>query len=138
MTEPIHDDESGFVGRALSVSLTVNDLERSLSFYRDAIGFSVRQTFEREGQLMAVSLIAGEVRILLTRDDGAQGLDRAKGVGFSFQITTEQNIDDLAKRIQSRGVILDDEPKDYRWGQRAFRLHDPDGFKMTISSIVET
>jgi uncharacterized glyoxalase superfamily protein PhnB len=139
MTEDINQNnvESAFVGRALSVSLTVSDLDRSLTWYRDVIGFSVRRTFEREGKLMAVSLIAGEVRILLSQDDGAHGLDRTRGAGFSVQITTEQNIDDLADRIKSRGTILDDEPRDLRWGQRAFRLRDPDGFKLTISSVVD-
>jgi uncharacterized glyoxalase superfamily protein PhnB len=86
---------------------------------------------------MAVSLVAGEARILLSRDDGAQGLDRTRGAGFSIQITTEQNIDDLADRIKDRGTTLDDEPRDFRWGQRAFRLRDPDGFKLTISSVVD-
>jgi uncharacterized glyoxalase superfamily protein PhnB len=139
MTEDVHQNnvESAFVGRALSVSLTVTDLERSLTWYRDVIGFSVRRTFEREGKLMAISLVAGEVRILLSQDDGAHGLDRARGAGFSIQITTEQNIDDLADRIKNRGATLDDEPRDLRWGQRAFRLRDPDGFKLTISSVVD-
>jgi uncharacterized glyoxalase superfamily protein PhnB len=139
MTEDINQNnvESAFVGRALSVSLTVSDLDRSLTWYRDVIGFSVRRTFEREGKLMAVSLVAGEVRILLSQDDGAHGVDRTRGAGFSVQITTEQNIDDLADRIKSRGTILDDEPRDLRWGQRAFRLRDPDGFKLTISSVVD-
>lgn len=139
MTEDVDQNhaESAFVGRALSVSLTVTDLARSLAWYRDVIGFSVRQTFEREGKLMAVSLVAGEARILLSQDDGAHGLDRTRGAGFSIQITTEQSIDDLADRIKSRGAILDDEPRDFRWGQRAFRLRDPDGFKLTISSVVD-
>jgi uncharacterized glyoxalase superfamily protein PhnB len=129
--------ENAFVGRVLSVSLTVTDLERSLAWYRDVIGFAVRKTFEREGKLMAVSLIADEVGILLTQDDGAQGSDRTRGAGFSIQITTEQSIDDLADRIKSRGATLDEEPRDFRWGQRAFRLRDPDGFKLTISSVVD-
>jgi uncharacterized glyoxalase superfamily protein PhnB len=139
MTEDVHKNnaESAFLGHALSVSLTVTDLERSLAWYRDVIGFSVRRTFEREGKLMAVSLMAGEARILLSRDDGAQGLDRTRGAGFSIQITTEQNIDALADRIKDRGTTLDDEPRDFRWGQRAFRLRDPDGFKLTISSVVD-
>ena len=102
------------MGRALSVSLTVTDLDRSRTWYRDVIGFSVRRTFEREGKLMAVSLVAGEVRILLSQGDGARGSDRTRGAGFSIQITTEQNIDDLADRIKSRGTTLDDEPRDLR------------------------
>ena len=32
------------------------------------------------------------------------------------------------------GGILDSEPADMPWGARIFRLKDPDGFKLTISS----
>jgi uncharacterized glyoxalase superfamily protein PhnB len=73
------------------------------------------------------------VPILLTQDDGAKGLDRIKGEGISLQLTTAQNIDELARRIQERGGKLDSEPAD-AWGARVFRLRDPDGFKLVISS----
>jgi uncharacterized glyoxalase superfamily protein PhnB len=122
-----------FRGRALSASLTVKDLEKSLVWYRDVLGFTVDQKYEREGKLRAVSLKAGAVRILIGQDDGAKGLDRVKGEGFSLQITTVQNVDDVAARIKERGGTLESEPAD-AWGARVFRLRDPDGFKLVISS----
>ena len=126
--------DSQLHGINLAASLTVNDLETSLAWYRDIAGFAVNQKHEREGKLMAVSLQAGDVRLLITQDDGAKGWDRAKGEGFSLQITTTQNIDDLAQRIRDAGGTLDTDPVDTPWGVRIFRLHDPDGFKFAISS----
>ena len=123
-----------FQGRTLSASLTVKDLEKSLAWYRDVMGFSVDQKHEREGKLMAVSLKAGDVRILISQDNGAKGWDRIKGEGFSLQITTDQNVDALAGRIKGHGVNLETEPIDTPWGARLFRLRDPDGFKFAISS----
>ena len=120
-------------GRALSASLTANDIQASLAWYRDVVGFTVDRNFEREGKLFAVRLTAGEVRILLTQDDGKRG-DRVKGEGFSLMITTAQNIDALAAAIKQRGATLDSEPETNRFGIRAFRLRDPDGFRLTISS----
>ena len=73
-------------GDSLEASLTVQNLERSAMWYGDILGFNEDRRFQREGKLIAVSLKAGAVRILLTQDDGAKGLDRAKGVGFSLQI----------------------------------------------------
>jgi uncharacterized glyoxalase superfamily protein PhnB len=119
---------------ALSASLTVNDLQKSLAWYRDVVGFTVDQQFEREGKLMAVALKAGAGGIVLGQDDGAKGWDRAKGEGFSLQVTTTQNIDELAKQIKARGGTLELEPTDMHWGARVFRLKDPDGFKLAISS----
>ena len=121
-------------GLALSASLTVADLERSVAWYRDVLGFAIDQNHERNGRRIAVSLRAGEVRLLLGQDDGSRGTDRAKGEGFSLQITTDQNVDDVAKRITDDGVSLDLEPADTPWGTRAFRFRDPDGFKFTIST----
>jgi len=122
-----------FNATTLSASLTVNDLEKSLAWYRDVLGFAVTREFERDGKLFAVSLRAGVVPFLITRDDGGKGWDRSKGEGISLRLTTDQNIDELAKRIQAHGGTLDSPPAD-AWGARVFRLRDPDGFKLVISS----
>jgi len=122
-----------FEASTLAASLTVRDLQKSLTWYRDVMGFVVDREYEREGKLRAVALQAGAVRILIGQDDGAKGLDRIKGEGFSLQFTTAQNVDEIAKRIKALGGTLDSEPADV-WGARAFRLRDPDGFKLTISS----
>lgn len=119
---------------SLSASLTVKDLQKSLAWYRDVVGFAVDQEHEREGKLRAVALKAGAVRILIGQDDGAKGWDRVKGQGFSLQITTTQNVDEIAKRIKELGGKLESEPADMPWGARVFRLQDPDGFKLVISS----
>jgi uncharacterized glyoxalase superfamily protein PhnB len=119
---------------SLNVAFTVNDIDRSLAWYTDVLGFAIDQRHEREGKLVAVSLKAGAIRILLGRDDGAKGWDRVKGVGFSVQFATPQNIDELAQRIKAAGATLHTEPETAPWGARLFRLKDPDGFLLVISS----
>jgi uncharacterized glyoxalase superfamily protein PhnB len=123
-------------GRSLWASLTVNDLQKSLAWYRDVVGFTVHQEHEREGKLVAVALKAGDVRILIGQDNGAKGWDRAKGEGFSLQLITTQDVDEIAARIKERGGTLESEPADMPWGARVFRVQDPDGFKLAISSQV--
>jgi uncharacterized glyoxalase superfamily protein PhnB len=124
-----------FRGRELSASLTVNDLKKSLAWYEGVMGFTVDQRHERDGALRAVSLKAGDVRLLLGQDDGAKGWDRQKGQGFSLRITTVQDIDAFAALVKRRGGVLESEPVDTPWGDRIFRLKDPDGFLFTISSV---
>lgn len=118
----------------LSASLTVKDLEKSLAWYRDVIGFTLDRRHERDGKLTGVSLKAGLVRILLNQDDGARGAERTKGEGFSLQITTSQSVDAIANRIKAAGGTLASEPADMPWGVRAFRVVDPDGFRLAFSS----
>ena len=86
------------VARSLEASLTVRDLSTSVEWYRGVLGFTVAREYRREERLVAVALESGGVELLLVQDDGAKGSDRAKGEGFSLQITTVQDIDELAAR----------------------------------------
>jgi uncharacterized glyoxalase superfamily protein PhnB len=121
------------VAQSLDASLTVAEVRRSAEWYRDVLGFAIDREFERDGRLFAASLRAGTIRILLTQEDGAKGLDRVKGAGFSLQITTAHDIDALASNAKRAGAVLDSEPAD-AWGVRVFRLRDPDGFRLVFSS----
>lgn len=119
---------------ALTASLTVKDLRKSWAWYQDVVGFTLDRTIERDGTLRAVALRAGDVRLLLNQDDGAKGWDRVKGVGFSLQLVTQQSVDAVAAHIKAKGGTLLTEPADQPWGARVFRVEDPDGFKLTIST----
>ena len=117
-----------------SPSFTVNDLQRSLAFYTDVLGFAVDERWERDGKLMGVSLQAGDVTWMIGQDDWQKGRDRKKGEGFRLYCTTKQNVDALAAKIKAKGGKLDSEPADQPWGSRDFSLTDPDGFKITIGA----
>ncbi len=128
-------EPESFRARALSASLTVNDIQKSLAWYRDVLRFTVDRVHERDGKVRAASLKAGAVQILLGQDDGAKGWDRRKGEGSSLRLTTVQDIDRLAAGIKERGGVLESEPADTPWGSRVFRVRDPDGFLLVISTV---
>jgi lactoylglutathione lyase len=118
---------------SVSPSLTVGDIQKSLEWYRDVLGFGVEERWEQDGKLAGVLVRAGEVQFMLGQDDWKKGRDRKKGEGFRLYCETKQDVDALARKIKARGVTLDQEPHDEPWGTRAFSLTDPDGFKMTIA-----
>ena len=120
--------------RSASPSFTVDDLQKSLAFYRDVLGFTEKDRFERDGALHGVELVAGSVSVFLSQDDWQKGHDRVKGQGFRIYCDTAQDIDALARRIQERAGALAEEPKDQPWGGRDFAVADPDGFKITIAT----
>lgn len=120
--------------RSISPAITVNDLQKSIAWYRDVVGFVVGEQWERDGQLRGVELRAGATRLMLGQDDWAKGKDRRKGLGLRLHLATAQDIDELAATIKERGGTLATEPTDMPWGTRAFDLVDPDGFALTISS----
>ncbi len=120
--------------RSLSPALTVDDVEASLAWYRDVIGFHVQETWEHEGEVGGAALIAGLGPLFLVQDDFAKGRDRVKGVGVRIHMTTAHNVDELAAAIEERGGTLDSPPEETPWGARAFSLVDPDGYNITIAS----
>lgn len=118
--------------RSVAPSFTVNDLGKSLAFYRDVLGFVVTDRWERDGKLAGVEIVAGSVTFMLGQDDWKKGRDRVKGEGFRVYCTTVQDVDALAQRIKARGGTLAQEPTDQPWGMRDFAVVDPDGYKITI------
>ena len=120
----------------LGVSITCKDLESSIRFYRDGIGFAVQQTFEREGKVVGAIVAAGDCRFVLNQDDGKLGWDRIKGQGFFLQINVAgaADVDAAAARIQAAGGELLNQPEDRPWGVRMFQFRDLDGFKLGVST----
>ncbi len=117
-----------------SPSFTVNDIDKSLSWYRDVLGFKVDETWKDDGKVVGASVRAGDVSFFIGQDDWKKGRDRNKGEGFRMFCMTKKNVDALAERILAKGGKLDHGPQDESWGVRDISLTDPDGFKITIAA----
>ncbi|MBI3792393.1 MAG: VOC family protein [Gemmatimonadetes bacterium] len=120
----------------LGCSITCKDIQASITFYSDAIGFAVAQTFENDGKVAGAVVSAGQIHIVLNQDDGKLGWDRIKGQGFYLQLNVAglADVDAAAKRIKAAGGTLIDEPADRPWGVRMFQFRDLDGFKLGVST----
>jgi uncharacterized glyoxalase superfamily protein PhnB len=127
---------TGLALGSVAPSFTVADLDKSLAFYRDVLGFVVKDRWEHEGKLMGVEMRAGRVTVMLGQDDWQKGRDRVKGEGFRLYCETAQDVDRLAAQIETRGGRLAQAPRDESWGARAFAVEDPDGYKITISRML--
>lgn len=124
--------------RSAMPGLTVNDLEHSVAWYRDILGFVVKEEHRHDDKLLGASMQAGVVDFMLGQDDFAKGEDREKGVGFRMYCETEQDIDEVAADIKARGGVLLSEPTDQPWGYRDFAVEDPDGYKISIAKRLES
>ena len=119
--------------RAFTPGFTVNDIARSVAWYRDVLGFIVADEWRDKGVLRGAEMKAGAVTLFLGQDDWKKGTDRSKGAGFRLYCTTAQDVDRLAALVKSRGGVLAHEPQTQPWGERDFGLVDPDGFNITIT-----
>lgn len=118
--------------RNVTPSFTATDLQRSIAFYRDVLGFVVGEEWREDGALQGCEIHAGAVTFMLGQDDFAKGKDRTKGLGTRVWCSTAQDLDRLAAEIKARGGVLDQEPQLMPWGDRVFMISDPDGFKLTF------
>jgi uncharacterized glyoxalase superfamily protein PhnB len=120
----------------LGCSITCKDLDASLRFYRDGIGFAVGQTYERDGKVVAAVVTSGNCAIVLNQDDGKLGWDRIKGQGFYLQINVAApaDVDAAAERVAAAGGEILSPPADRAWGVRMFQVRDIDGFKLGVST----
>jgi lactoylglutathione lyase len=130
-TERRQQDPQSLRLRRLTPTVTVDDIDRSMRFYVDGLGFTVKERDENEGKLIGAMLVAGSVELGIGQDDWAKGRDRKKGVGFRLYAETTQDLEAIASRARKQGIQIDG-PKDSSWGARIVTFTDPDGFTLTI------
>ncbi len=116
--------------RAVMPMLLVTDLERSLGWYRDVLGFVVAEELRQDRRLMAVQLKAGKVQFLLEQDP-APNPDVPRGQGIRLYCATRQDVNRLAAAIQQRGGKVREAPDDAHGG-RDFAIEDPDGYLISF------
>ncbi len=131
-TQPQRQKPESLRLRSMAASFTVHDLDKSVAWYRDVLGFVVGERWEDEGKVRGIQMKAGSCDIMLGQDDFAKGRDRTKGDGFRLWVATVQDIIAVAERVKAKGWTLDREPSETPWGDWAFALTDPDGFKITV------
>jgi catechol 2,3-dioxygenase-like lactoylglutathione lyase family enzyme len=117
--------------RSIQPTFTVNDIQRSLAWYRDGLGFFVAERWEDNGVLKGAMLKAGACQFGLSQDDFSKGREREKGVGFRLWCDTAQSVDTIAVRLRVFGGTIVEGPGD-KWDSYSFTAQDPDGFKITI------
>src|SRR3989449_4453291 len=89
--------------RSVAASFTVNDLPKSIAWYRDVLGFTLGERWEAAGQLRGIPLKAGGCGIMLNQDDFSKGRDRRKGEGCRVWVSTVQDITAIAARVRATG-----------------------------------
>lgn len=104
--------------------LEVNDLEESLAFYVDRLGFEPREKNPESEPPMA-TLRAGRLRVMLAQVP-IQMVRRGRGVHFFF---TVPDVDQYYSTLLSRGLEVEP-PADEGWGGRFVTLEDPDRYRL--------
>jgi uncharacterized protein len=122
--------------RITMLTIGVDDLERSLVFYRDGLGFPTKGIIGREFEHGAVAffdLESGLKLALWSRDDLAHdtGLPRMPGssteLSIGHNVRSEQEVDAVMKQAQDAGAAIVKPAGKTFWGGYAGCFADPDG-----------
>jgi len=118
--------------------LTVNDVDESVAFYKDKLGFNHDMTMAPEDKSIFAIVRMGELAVFgLGTDAAAPKPPFAPGVQFMIYLPDGMSIDSYYADLKAKGVKLDDEVTDTYWGDRAFSLHDIDGYWLTFTVTVK-
>jgi len=112
----------------VSRHLSVADLERSVAFYRDVLGFTVRRIPPGDGVPAAAEAVSGPARIQLGTEPEAYdstGQRRPRGVAILFFETDD--VEGLRAGIATRGGAPSHLEKANWIKMRLFEIRDPDG-----------
>ncbi|WP_203993657.1 VOC family protein [Sphaerisporangium rufum] len=121
--------------------ITVNDLDASLAFYRDALGLEIRNDVA-SGEFRWVTLggtTQPDVEIVLSEPhagrsqadgDALQEL-LTKGV-LSMAMFAADDVDATFERVRASGAEVLQEPIDQPWGPRDCAFRDPSGNMVRI------
>ncbi len=120
------------MGPMIMPVLAVRDLESSLPFYRDQLGFQVPMVMPDAAGAprFAVAQWGEGVSVGLS----AQETEGAKGTGVIFMVYVPDGteIDAYYVEVQERGVAIHEEISDSYWGDRCFSVIDPDGYVLML------
>jgi lactoylglutathione lyase len=116
--------------------LFVDDASRSVAFYRDVLGFVEQQGYGNYHPMKRGSVVIGigEQRDLAGHhyfQPDIQGSRKGLGVEIVLDV---QDVAAEYECIQKAGYAIDEQLKAQEWGLTDFRLVDPDGYYLRITS----
>ncbi|TMF85358.1 MAG: VOC family protein [Chloroflexi bacterium] len=124
------------------ITLAVDDLDRSLVFYRDGLGLKTQGVIATEfpgdevnaaGAVVMFELEGGLTLALYPRRELAKDAGipvvpaRSGGFSIGHLVATRSDVDKLLAAARAAGATVEDEPRDRPWGIYSGYFRDPDG-----------
>ena len=106
---------------------TVSNLERSLAYYRDTLGFRVVFTYGEPQTYAGVALDGLSLHL-----QAASTTWRSPGHGAAYVFTSD--VDQLYAQLLAAGARVVKPPETYAYGMRDFDVKDRDGNLLTFGA----
>ena len=114
------------------VAITVTDMDKSIEFYTNKLGFSVINgpNPHPDNVRNVAFLMMDQVRLEIfsykekKESIAVQGIE---GVGIHHKAFTVQNIEEYYQKLKKKGVIFTVKPRESWSGRKLAFIEDPDG-----------
>lgn len=117
--------------------IAVSSVDETRAFYVDKLGFKHQMAVVgKDGALDFCNLVLGEASLMFHRP--APGLDASRLVGgqpVELYVPVE-DVDDYHRRVSGSGVTVDEPLTDQWWGDRTFKITDPNGYRIWFFTTV--
>ena len=139
------------VQRFSHIGICVSDLERSVCFYRDVLGFQELSRLEVEGPEAErlLNIAGGELQAVYLQRDGTRlellyypvaGHEQSdtprpmNRLGFTHLSLRVENLDSLVTAIEQHGGknLVETRVDNDAWGTKAVFVTDPDGLRIEL------
>ncbi|MGG7662040.1 VOC family protein [Dyadobacter sp. BHUBP1] len=116
----------------LNAGIVTSKLAETKAFYTQILGFGV--TFENEFYLLLHTPGgASELSFLLPGHPSQQPLFHKAFQGQGMYLTIEvDDVDELYKELQNKGIPIKIDIRDEPWGDRHFAIQDPNGIGIDL------
>ncbi|MGD1018543.1 MAG: VOC family protein [Verrucomicrobiia bacterium] len=120
------------------ITLGVTDLDRSLRFYRDGLGFPTTRKadagiifFQTSGVCLALypyTALAKDVS-----DEFPVARSRFTGITLAHNVRSKEEVDRILKQAKQAGATIEKPAQDTDWGGYSGYFSDPDGYLWEIA-----
>src|SRR6266568_1872090 len=121
--------------RLEGLTLRVADVQRSIEFYGNKLGFTVEINKAPQFAMIRVGRPPSGTIGLLVHDSsdplGSNSATPRQRAGIHVELTTD-HLDELYEQLKGRGVEFFELPHEEPW-ERSMRVHDPDGYTIEFA-----
>ena len=122
--------------RITVLTLAVDDLERSMRFYRDDLGLPTQGVVGQEFEHGAVAFFQLAGGLILALYPAANVGHEARvmpttarlgAVAIGHNVASREEVDRVMQEAEAAGAVVTDPPRVRFWGGYGGHFHDPDG-----------
>jgi lactoylglutathione lyase len=122
--------------KKLTPNLVVSNVERSVAFYCDILGFTLTQKVPDDSPLVFATVASGDCEIFLNAPEPALAeypAFKSRAIGGTLTLFMEvERIKSLHDALAGRVTVV--MPLEHKWyGVTEFAITDPDGYVITFA-----